>query len=109
MVQRQRLQVEAEPPARTQPLADLADDPLAGPVVPDEGDVSAALLAGLGLAEVVQHSAEAKRAAAGDLVRQRLGEQLRGSPRLLADEARQLPLEPKRVLEHRQRMTVDVE
>jgi hypothetical protein len=109
VMESERLQVRAEPAAGAQPPADLADDPLASLVVADEGDVAVALLSGLGLAEIVEQGAEAKRAAAGDLVGERLGEERGGAIGLLTGEARQIGLELERVLEHCQRVAVDVE
>ena len=72
----ERLEVAGERPARLQPRARPADERRALAVVADEGDEAAlVLLAGRGLAGVVEDRAEAQRVAAGELVGERLGEQ----------------------------------
>ena len=86
-----------------------ADDLGPGRVVADEGDAAAGLPPRRRLAEVVEQRAEAQRLAAGQLVGERLGEQL---PRLLgplAREALEVGLDLEQPLEHRQRVAVDVE
>ena len=75
----------------------------------DEGDVAALLAARRRLADVVEEGAEAQRGAAGHLVGQGLGEQLRGLACALAGEALQVGLDLERVLEDGERVAVDVE
>ncbi len=109
MVEGERLQMGGESAAGPEPAAGLPHHLGTDAVVADEGHVAAALAAGRGLADVVQDGAEAQRGAPGHVVGQRLLEQrprLRGA---LAGEAVEVRLDGQRLLEHRQRVAVDVE
>ena len=75
----------------------------------DEGDPPVVHRPGRRLADVVQQGAEAQRAAARDLVRQRLGQQLGHLGRGVAGVPRQVGLDLEQVLEHRERVVVHVE
>ena len=68
-------EVLGKPPAYAQPLTQLADDPRTGAVMADEQDSTAfGFGAGLRLSEIVEERGEAQRAAASELVGERLGE-----------------------------------
>src|SRR5205085_8434163 len=75
----------------------------------DEGDVAAALPLRLRLADVVQQRAEAQRLAAGQLIGQRLVEELGRLGRQSAEEAGQVCLDREPLLEHGQGVAMDVE
>ena len=89
--------------------ADFVDHLGALLVVADEGDEAAPLATGLRLGDVVQEGAEAQRGAAAQLVGQRLGEQRLDLGGALAGEALEVGLDLERLLEHRDRVAVDVE
>ena len=109
VVQGEGLQVLGQLAAGPQAAAEPADDLGAVAVVADEGDVAVALAPGRRLADVVQEGAEAQRRAAGHLVGERLGEQRRRLGGALAGEAVEVVLDLQRLLEHGERVAVDVE
>ena len=78
-------------------------------VVAAEADEAVAFAAGRRLADVVEEGAEAQRRAAAHLVGERLGQQRLDLGGALAGEALEVGLDLERVLEHGERVAVDVE
>src|SRR6201747_1076562 len=109
VMERQALQVPGEAAAGPQPGADLADDLRAHPVVPTESDEAVAFGPGGRLADVVKEGTEAQGGAAAPLIGERLRQQRRDVVGASAGEAAEIPLDLQRVLEHGERVAVDVE
>ncbi len=109
VVEGERPEVIGQSPAGPQARAERRDHLGADVVVADEGHVAVALPLRPRLADVVQERAEAERGAAAELVGERLLEQLPDLVGALAGEAVEAGLDREGLLEHRDRVAVDVE
>ena len=102
-------QVLAQRRARLEPAADRRDNLLADRVVADERHPPVGqLVARRGLADVVEERGKAQGLAAGQLVAQVLVEHGTQAGSRLAEHALQVLLEPDQLLEHLERVAVDV-
>src|SRR3954447_10422553 len=109
VVQGEPLQMPAQRPARSQPLADRGDDLRADLVVADEGDVPRSLGARVRLAEIVEERAEAQRALASQLVRERFRQERLDLSGQVAGESLEIGLDAEPLLQHREGVAEDVE
>ena len=106
----ERGDVGLEPLARAQPGEDVARELRARAVVTEEGRRAVVAVAeGRGLRGIVQQRAEAQGEAAVEVVGERLGEQPAHRVRVLgAEHGRGVRLDGERLLEHLDRVVVDV-
>ena len=109
VVEGERPEVIGQSPAGPQARAERGDHLGADVVVADECHVAVALALRPRLADVVQERAEAERGATAEVVGKRLLEQLADLVCTLAGEAVEAGLDREGLLEHRDRVAVDVE